>query len=50
MALDHNMQNIEEKKNQSINVSLILETVLQIFPLDEFEFLSYFREITNEKL
>lgn len=45
LALDHDMQNVEEKKKQSINVSLILETVLQMFPLDEFEFLSYVGEI-----
>lgn len=50
LALDHNMQNAEEKKKQSINVSLILETVLQMFPLDEFEFLSCVGEVANEKL
>ncbi|UTN05955.1 hypothetical protein L0669_08550 [Flavobacterium bizetiae] len=30
----------ETHNNQSINVSLILEKVLEMFPLDEFEFLS----------
>ncbi|MFH6937734.1 hypothetical protein [Flavobacterium sp. FlaQc-30] len=44
LALDHDMQNVPEKKNQSINVSLILETVLQLFPLSEIEFLSFVGE------
>jgi hypothetical protein len=48
LALDHDMHNVREKKNQSINVSLILETVLQLFPLDEMEFLGYVREIAEE--
>ena len=39
LALDHDMHNVQEKKSQSINVGLILETVLQMFPLDEMEFL-----------
>ena len=48
LALDHDMHNVSEKKNQSINVSLILETVLQLFPLDEMEFLGYVGEIAGE--
>lgn len=48
LALDHDMHKIEEKKNQSINVSLILETVLQLFPLDEMEFLSCIGEMVGE--
>ncbi|OXG05815.1 hypothetical protein BC749_102190 [Flavobacterium araucananum] len=48
LALDHDMHKIEEKKSDSINVSLILETVVQMFPLDEFEFLSYVGEMVNE--
>jgi hypothetical protein len=47
LALDHDMHKIEEKKNESINVSLILETVVQMFPLDEFEFLSYVGEVVG---
>lgn len=48
-ALDHDMHNVGEKKEQSINVSLILETVLQLFPLDEMEFLGYVGEMLGEK-
>ncbi|MCP2026177.1 hypothetical protein L1276_001317 [Flavobacterium sp. HSC-32F16] len=48
LALDHDMHNVPEKKNQSINVSLILETVLQLFPLDEMEFLGYVGEVIGE--
>ena len=33
-------QNRYENSETGINVGLILETVLQIFPVDEFEFLS----------
>jgi hypothetical protein len=49
LALDHDMHKIEEKKNESINVGLILETVLQMFPLEEFEFLSYVSEIVGSE-
>ncbi|MFH6987566.1 hypothetical protein ACHRVW_07460 [Flavobacterium collinsii] len=49
LALDHDMHNVPEKKDQSINVGLILETVLQLFPLDECEFLSYVGEIVNRE-
>ncbi|KUJ59688.1 hypothetical protein AR687_21735 [Flavobacteriaceae bacterium CRH] len=48
LALDHDMHKVEEKKNQSINVSLILETVLQLFPFDEMEFLSCIGEMAGE--
>lgn len=41
------MHNIGEKKKQSINVNLILETVLQMVPLDEMEFLSCVGEIVD---
>lgn len=49
LALDHDMHNVGEKKKQSINVSLILETVLQLFPLDEMEFLGCVGEMVGEK-
>lgn len=46
LALDQNAHNfLENNKKQSINVSLILETILQLIPLDEFEFLSEINEI-----
>lgn len=46
LALDQNAHIfLENNKKQSINVSLILETVLQLIPLDEFEFLSEINEI-----
>ncbi|TCK52376.1 hypothetical protein C8C83_0169 [Flavobacterium sp. 90] len=48
LALDHDMHKIDQKKHESINVSLILETVVQMFPLDEFEFLSYVGEMVGE--
>ena len=35
-------------KNSAINVSLILENVLKMFPLDEFEMLSEINEILVE--
>ena len=46
-ALDHDMHNVEKKKKQSINVALILEMVLSIFPLDEMEFLGYVGEVVE---
>jgi hypothetical protein len=49
LALDHDMHNVVEKKRQSIHVSLILETVLQLFPLEEMEFLSCVGEMVGEK-
>ncbi|UTN05157.1 hypothetical protein L0669_04440 [Flavobacterium bizetiae] len=46
LALENDMYRISETdKNSSINVSLILETVLKMFPLDEFEMLSEINEI-----
>ncbi|WP_317125345.1 hypothetical protein [Flavobacterium anhuiense] len=46
LTLDQNAHNfLENNKKQSINVSLILETILQLIPLDEFEFLSEINEI-----
>ena len=48
LALDHDMHKIDEMKHESINVSLILETVVQMFPMDEFEYLSYVEEIVGE--
>lgn len=48
LALNNDMQNIEKKKSESINVGLILETVLSIFPLDEMEFLGYVGEVVGE--
>jgi len=47
LALDHDMHNAEKKRSESINVSLVLETVLSIFPLDEMEFLGYVKEIVK---
>ena len=47
LAFDHDMHNVGEKKKQSINVSLILETVLQMFPLEEMEFLGCVGEIVD---
>jgi hypothetical protein len=40
LALDHEADKISMTNRNQINVSLILETVLEMFPLDEFEFLS----------
>ncbi|SHL01973.1 hypothetical protein [Flavobacterium chilense] len=41
LALDEDAPKlVNTNKSQAINVGLILETVLQLFPLDEFEFLS----------
>lgn len=46
LALENDTHRISETdKNSSINVSLILETVLKMFPLDEFEMLSEINEI-----
>jgi len=49
LALDHDMNNFSTKdKNSSINVALILETVVQMFPLDEMEFLGCIGEMVGE--
>ncbi|WP_428230883.1 hypothetical protein [Flavobacterium sp.] len=46
LALENDTHRISETdKDSSINVSLILETVLKMFPLDEFEMLSEINEI-----
>lgn len=46
MALDQEKHKIsEEDENSSINVGLILETALQLFPIDEFELLSEINEV-----
>ena len=46
LALDHEAPKISGTiKNQSINVSLILETVVQLIPMDELEFLSDISEM-----
>ncbi|WP_428229924.1 hypothetical protein [Flavobacterium sp.] len=45
LALDHEAQKISGAiKNPSINVALILEVVLQLFPVDEFELLTEINE------
>lgn len=44
LALEHDLP-ISESKSSAVNVSLILETVLSIFPLDEMEFLGYVGEV-----
>lgn len=48
LALDNNMDSLKENKNDAINVSLILEMVLQMIPLDELEFLSDVEDMVNE--
>lgn len=49
LALDDDSKNISEtNKSQSINVGLILEMVLDMFPLHEFEFLSEMHRVINE--
>ncbi|PWB26556.1 hypothetical protein [Flavobacterium sp. HTF] len=40
LALEHNAEKVSITNRNQINVSLVLETVLEMFPLDEFEFLS----------
>lgn len=46
MALDHEAPKVSGTiKNQSINLSLILETVVQLIPMDELEFLSDISEM-----
>lgn len=45
LALDTEAQKISETiKNPSVNVALILEVILQLFPVDEFELLSEINE------
>ncbi|WP_166919275.1 hypothetical protein [Flavobacterium poyangense] len=46
LALDQDRHQISEAENDStINVALVLEIVLQLFPVDEFEFLSEISQI-----
>lgn len=47
LALEHDPP-IFQRKSSAVNVSLILETVLSIFPLDEMEFLGYIAEVVEE--
>ena len=48
LALDDSKNISETNKSQSINVRLILEMVLDMFPLHEFEFLSEMHRVINE--
>lgn len=51
LAVDHEPHKISETgKNQSINVGLILELVLQLFPLDEFEFLDEINDLLETEI
>jgi hypothetical protein len=46
LALDSESQEISQRiKNPSVDVGLILEVVLQLFPVDEFELLSEINEL-----
>lgn len=46
LALNQETQKTSEKvENQSINVALILEVVLQMFPMDELELLTEINEL-----
>lgn len=48
LAVDQEKHEIAEmRKSPSVNVSLILETVLQMFPLDELELLSEISEMLH---
>jgi len=44
LAQDHNSHKISET-NKAIDIALILEMVLEMFPLDEFEFLNEISEM-----
>lgn len=49
LSLDADTNKIAEKNsNEPVNVGLILETVLQLFPLEEMEFLSDVGEVVGE--
>ncbi|MFD1604846.1 hypothetical protein ACFSJW_06025 [Flavobacterium artemisiae] len=49
LALDNDMHNFSKKdKSATINVSLILETILHLFPMDEMEFLGFVGEVVEE--
>ena len=46
LALDSESQEISQRiKNPSVDVGLILEVVLQLFPVDEFELLGEINEL-----
>lgn len=48
LALDQETHKISEmRESPAINVSLILETVLQMFPMDELELLSEITEMLD---
>lgn len=48
LALEQDVHKIPETdKSQSINIGLILETVLQLIPQDEFDFLSEIDYLLN---
>ena len=49
LALNSEAQEISKRiKNPSVDVALILEVVLQLFPVDEFELLSEINELLIE--
>lgn len=48
LTLDQEEHKISETNKTPINVSLILETVLKMFPLDEFELLDEINQILVE--
>lgn len=48
LALDPEISEIAEKNNEPVNVRLILETVLQLFPLEEMEFFSDVGEVVGK--
>ncbi|WP_291143295.1 hypothetical protein [Flavobacterium sp. UBA7680] len=51
LALDHETHKVSETgKNQTINVEIILELVLQFFPLDELEFLDEINELLQTEI
>lgn len=45
LAIDHEAHIISDTNKNAINVALMLETALEMFPLDEFELLSELNEI-----
>lgn len=48
LTLDQEEHKISETNKNPVNVSLILETILEMFPLDEFELLSDINQILVE--
>lgn len=51
LAVDQETHKISKKeKNQSINIGLILELMLQLFPLDEFEFLDEVNDLLETNI